>query len=302
MKIGLIDVDGHNFPNLALMKLSAWHKAKGDNVEWWNGLKHYDIVYKARVFDDTYSKDIEHCINADRIVQGGTGYGVDNKLDTEIEHIYPDYSLYQTRFDSYKVLNTAYGFMTRGCPRNCDFCIVAQKEGCRSQRVADLNEFWDGQQYIKLLDPNLLACSEHEKILQRLADSRAYIDFTQGLDIRLMNKDNIQLLNQIRIKLIHFAWDNPNDDLTGAFKRFTKHARIKDPSKKIVYVLTNFNSTHEQDLYRIYTLRDLGFNPYVMIYNKPLAPRKTRLLQRWCNNRVIFWAQPDFSEYNPRRG
>ncbi len=80
MKIGLIDVDGHNFPNLALMKLSAWHKRKGENVEWWNGLKHYDVVYKSKVFDDTYTKDMEHCVNADRIVEGGTGYGLEEKM------------------------------------------------------------------------------------------------------------------------------------------------------------------------------------------------------------------------------
>lgn len=94
MNIGLIDVDSHNFPNLALMKLSAYHKAKGDNVEWWNGLKHYDLVYQSKVFDDTYSQDIEYCINADEIIKGGTGYDLKNVLPDQVEHIYPDYTLY----------------------------------------------------------------------------------------------------------------------------------------------------------------------------------------------------------------
>lgn len=295
MQIGLIDVDGHNFPNLALMKLSAWHKAKRDNVEWWIGLKAYDLVYKSKVFDNTYSKDIEHCVNAKKIVVGGTGYGLKNELPANIEHIYPDYELYGIK-------NTAYGFLTRGCPRGCEFCIVSRKEGNGTRKVANLSEFWRGQRYIKLLDPNLLAGKEHEDLLQQLAESRAYVDFTQGLDIRLVTQDNITLLNQVRTKRLHFAWDNPSEDLTNDFKRFAKHARIKDPSRRIVYVLTNFGSTHEQDLYRIYTLRDLGFNPYVMIYDKPHAPRQAKLLQRWCNNRIIFAAQPDFNKYDPARG
>lgn len=94
MNIGLIDVDSHNFPNLALMKISAYHKGRGDSVEWWNGLKHYDIVYKSRVFTDTYSQDIDYCINADKVIKGGTGYDLKNKLPDEIEHQFPDYHLY----------------------------------------------------------------------------------------------------------------------------------------------------------------------------------------------------------------
>ena len=94
MKIGLIDVDGHNWPNLALMKLSAWHKAKGDDVEWWWGWGHYDRVYMSKVFDETYTPDIPDPPNTDEIIRGGTGYGLDNKLPDEIEHIYPDYALY----------------------------------------------------------------------------------------------------------------------------------------------------------------------------------------------------------------
>lgn len=94
MNIGLIDVDSHNFPNLALMKLSSYHKSKGDQVEWWNGLKHYDRVYQSKVFDNTYSKDFEWVVNADEIIKGGTGYDLKNVLPEDIEHIYPDYTLY----------------------------------------------------------------------------------------------------------------------------------------------------------------------------------------------------------------
>lgn len=292
MKVGLIDVDGHNFPNLALMKISAWHKSKGDHVEWCVPIMHYDRVYQSCVFDDTYSADIDWIPQADEIIKGGTGYGLDNRLPDEIEHMYPDYSLYPELTH-----DTAYGFLTRGCPRHCGFCIVGEKEGLRSYKAADLIEFWSGQKYVKLLDPNLLACREHIELLQQLVDSRAYVDFTQGLDIRLTTPQNIDLLNQMRIKRLHFAWDNPKDGLVPYFEKFTALYKRKAPSRKIVYVLTNFNSTMDENLYRVYTLRELGYDPYVMVYDKPNAPLEIRRLQRWCNNKIIFGSCRRFEDY-----
>lgn len=200
MKIGLIDVDSHNYPNLVLMKLSAYHKAQGDDVEWWNGFIHYDRVYQSKVFDESYTEDMEFCIMADEIVKGGTGYDLDNKLPNEIEHICPDYSIYG-------ITDTAYGFLTRGCPRACPFCIVSAKEGRKSNTVADLDEFYRGQKNIELLDPNLLASKDHENLLMQLADSKALVNFSQGLDARLLTKDNIELINKVSVKNIHFAWD-----------------------------------------------------------------------------------------------
>ena len=133
MKIGLIDVDGHNWPNLCLMKLSAYHKAHGDDVEWWMPEGRYDRVYKSRVFTDTYSKDTITVDNAGEVIKGGTGYGPGPNLPDEVEHTHPDYALYP------QLSGTAYGFMTRGCPRNCGFCIVSKKEGRRSTHIADLS-------------------------------------------------------------------------------------------------------------------------------------------------------------------
>lgn len=292
MNIGLIDVDGHNFPNLALMKISAYHKSKGDNVEWCIPLLQYDIVYQSKVFDKTYTPDITYTPLADKIIKGGTGYGLNNTLPYEIEHIYPDYSLYPKL-----TKDTAFGFLTRGCPRACDFCIVAKKEGRSSVKVANLSEFWNGQKYIKLLDPNLLACKEHKELLEQLAESKAYIDFTQGIDIRLTNEENIKLLNNVKTKVIHFAWDNSKDDLEKYFKNFDKFSNIKDYSRRKVYVLTNFNSTMEENLYRIYKLRELNFDPYVMIYDKPNAPIEIRHLQRWVNNKFIFRSCEKFEDY-----
>lgn len=299
MEIGLIDVDGHTFeskrfPNLALMKISAWHKAQGDNVEWWNGLKYYDRVYQAKVFDDTYTKDNEYVIQADEVIKGGTGYNLDGALPEEIEHIYPDYDLYGT--------DTAYGFLTRGCPRHCKFCIVGDKEGLISHKVADLSEFWHGQKKIEILDPNMLACKTHRlELLDQVIDSKAEVNFNQGFDVRFCDKEVAEKLNQVNLKTLHFAWDN---------YEFTTKAKLEemrecldyDFRRLIVYVLTNFNTTHEQDLERIYTLRDMGYSPYVMIYDKPHAPRETRLLQRWCNDRRIFAVCKDFKDYDPSMG
>ena len=291
MRIGLLDVDSHRWPNLCQMKLSAYHKQKGDFVERWTPEGRYDVVYKSRVFTDLYSKDTFSVTNAEQVIHGGTGYGSAVNLPDEIEHCCPDYSLYPQFQD------TAYGFLTRGCPRACPFCVVSDKEGRKSRKVADLSEFWDGQREIKLLDANLLACSDHEKLLAQLADSRAYVDFSQGLDIRLITPENVDLLNRIRIKRVHFAWDDPSVDLTGYFQRFSEWSKIRDHRRKGVYVLTNFGSTHEQDLYRVLSLRSMGFDPYIMVYNRPSAPPITRQLQRWVNNKRIFNVVKNFEDY-----
>lgn len=293
MRVGLIDVDGHNFPNLALMKISAWHKSQGDTVEWCFPLCHYDIVYQSKVFDDTYSPDIDWMPMADKVIKGGTGYGLTNTLPYEVEHIYPDYSIYPQL-----TKDTAYGFLTRGCPRGCKFCIVADKEGRKSYKVDDLSEFWRGQKHIELLDPNILACREHIDLLQQLVSSKAQVNFNQGLDIRLTNEANIALINQIKVKEIHFAWDNAEDDLTSYFERYKKFAKHKPHGRYgTVYCLTNFGSTMEQNLYRIYTLRDLGYDPYVMVYDKPNAPKEIKDLQRWVNNKFIFRSCERFEDY-----
>lgn len=294
MRVGLISVDGHHFPNLCLMKISAYHKARGDIVEWHDSRKQYDLVYMSRVFTDIYSKDYTGAIHADKIIRGGTGYGLDNKLPYEVEHMRPDYGLYP------EFAGTAYGFLTRGCPRGCGFCIVGEKEGRKTSAVADLSEFWDGEKEIKLLDANILACPDWERLLGQLADSRATVDFTQGLDVRLVSPEKAAALNRIKIKMLHFAWDNPEDDLRPYFKRFLELTFVKDYRKRRVYVLTNYGSTHEQDLYRIYTLRDMGYDPYVMVYDKPTAPYETRQLQRWVNNKRLFHTVKDFRDYDPK--
>lgn len=310
MKIGLIDVDGHNFPNMALMKISAWHKAQGDTVEWWwSDFEYYDIVYKSKIFSDAYTKDKPDPMNCGKVIKGGTGYQIhlvngkevyDKETDTflppEVERMFPDYSIYP-QYDF------AITMTTRGCPNGCAFCHVSAKEGKCAIKVANVSDFWNGQKKIVALEANLTACAEKRDLFQQFKETQALINFSQGLDVRLMSEEDIEDLNAMRLKDIHFAWDNPKVDLTECFRRYaakTKHR--PHGSFGTVYVLTNFNSTMEENLHRIYTLRDLGFDPDVRIYDKPHAPREVRMLQRWCNNKLIFKSVPKFEDYDPKRG
>lgn len=302
MKVALIDVDGHNFPSLPLMKLSAWHKAQGDSVEWYDPLTAWldlpDRVYMSKVF--TFTPDYPHPVCAGEVIKGGTGYYYPDggeALPQEIEHIYPDYSLY---LDLCK--DTAYGFLTRGCPRGCDFCIVGKKEGRCSIKVADLTEFWRGQKNIVLLDPNMFACRGWKELSHQLIDSDAWVDFSQGCDIRIMTEEKAEYIRQMKIKQIHFAWDRyeDKDTIVPKFEMF-KRLTGWNYRKMTVYVLCGFNTTIEQDLNRIYTLRDLGYSPYVMIYDKYKLKQGDKLkhLQRWVNSRFAFAAVKKFEDYKP---
>ena len=303
MNIGLIDVDGHNFPNLALMRISAYHKAQGDIVEWWwSDFIHYDIVYMSKIFSDAYTKDVPEPLNADKVIKGGTGYcislvdGVEvfdkaknEELPPEIEKMFPDYSLYP-QFDF------SVSMTSRGCPRGCSFCHVGAKEGRCAVKVANVSDFWNGQKEIRILDPNITACKEKRDLMRQYKETGSILDFTQGLDIRLLNDDDIADINEMRLRTLHFAWDNPKDDLETKFRNFANGFRRKS-NIGMVYCLTNFNSTMEENLYRIYTLRDMGYDPYVMIYDKPHAPKEIKMLQRWCNNKIIFKSCKRFEDY-----
>ncbi len=310
MKVALIDVDGKDFPSLPLMKISAYHKAKGDSVEWYEPLysQNIDRVYMSKVFG--FTQDYQYPINAKEIVRGGSGYCItvengkeiyhkelDKELPSEIEHIYPDYSIYD-------IEDTAYGFLTRGCPRGCEFCVVGCKEGRKSYKVADLNEFWNGQKNIVLLDPNITACSECEDLFQQLIDSKAKIEFNQGLDIRMMTEKKAEMIKQMKTYIIHFAWDQYKDKdiIVPKLKMFADiFGNVRSIAE--VYVLCNFNTTLEQDLDRIYTIRDLGYTPYVMLYNKNELPRGSIYykLQRWVNNKFVFRTCDRFEDYTRKK-
>lgn len=315
MRVGLIDCDSHNFPNLPLMKLSAFHKAQGDAVEFGRIDSRYDLLYVSKVFTESKEPELPEY---GQIIRGGSGYDLRNKLPDEVEHVYPDYALYPEY-----TKNTAYGFLTHGCPRrNHTFCITPQKDGCISRKVADLSEFWKGQKEIVLLDQNILACKEHMELLGQLADSRALVDFNGGMDIRFLNEEVIAMLRRIRVKEFHFAWDDPKEKLEEKFRMFMGSG-ITKPWNTRVYVLTNYWSSMEEDLYRIYTLHSMGYLPFIMIYDKQkyvdargrwlpdVAEKFTeeqlrnfkvcQHMQRWCGRINILANCPTLEEYEPYR-
>lgn len=313
MRIGLIDVDNRDslhkcFPNLVLMKLSAWHKAQGDTVEWYDPLfgGHFDRVYMAKVF--SFSEEYPYHIDADEVVRGGSGYCIslvdgeevfdkskNIELPYEIEHIMPDYSLYG-------ITDTAYGFMSRGCPLGNvhKYCHVGAKEGLCSIKVADLSEFWNGQKYIELMDANTLACKDWRDILKQLKDSGATVSFNQGLDIRLVTEENAEMLKDIKTKLVHFAFDRYEDkDVIMPKMEMLKRITGWKRNRVSVYILCGYDTTMEQNLERIQFCRELDFSPYVMLYNKQNIPKghELRKLQRWVNNRFVFWSCDSFDKY-----
>lgn len=306
MRIGLIDVDGHNFPSLPLMKLSAYHKGRGDLVEWYMPFgERYDRVYMSKVF--SFTAPYDDVVNADEVIRGGTGYAIelaggrehyhkerDVELPYEVEHAMPDYALYPSDV----IWGAAFGFLSRGCPRGCHFCHVAPKEGRQAHKVADLGEFWDGQRKIVLLDANLLACPDWAQLVDQLARTGAEVDITQGLDARLLDESKAQALAALNMPQVHFARDRyadkdailPRLELWQKYSKASKHYSV-------VYTLVNFDTTFEEDLARIYELRALGYWAYVMVYDKEHAAPQYRRLQRWCNNRYIFGACKDFNDY-----
>lgn len=305
--IGLIDVDaGKNFPNLVLLKLSSYFKQNGCSVDLLDvsdvlggmiDLSAYSHMFGACVF----TRNQETCTKLQALGVFVAGSGAPKPFDSvtlppEIEHIYPDYTLYHN--DKFK--NTAYGFMSRGCPRGCPFCIVAGKEGRQSRKVADLSEFRSKEHYLKLMDPNILACPDSLDLLQQLVDTRVRVDINQGLDARLLNPENIALINSLNTEMLHFAWDNPRDTKCRDNLALFAESNPLKPRRRRVYVLTNYWSTFDQDLMRVYWLRDNGYDPYVMVYDREHAPKQIKRLQRYVNNKFVFRTCPSFDDYQKK--
>lgn len=289
MKIGLVDVDS-KIPNLALMKLSAYHKDRGDKVGFYYPISTQpDRIYAAKVFD--FTPDFSYFPPNTEVIKGGSGYSLTSSILPEAEAMYPDYNLYKCVY--------ALGFTTRGCIRHCPFCIVPEKEG-HIRAVGDIYDFWRGQEWLMLLDNNLTALPAHFKhVLKQLIKERVKTDFSQGLDIRLITPEMARLLAKVRLwKQIHFAWDNIQTEtaVRHGIKILTDNGVGR--YKLMFYVLIGFDSTPEEDLYRVETLRGLGVDPFVMPYNK--SDQYQRDFARWVNHKAIF-NSTKWKDYRRRR-
>jgi len=290
MRISLIDIDS-KIPNLALMKLSSYHKKKGDTVGL--NLSQPDKVYISCVFDNNkgLAKGLKTWYPDATVEMGGSGISLKKTLPDEIEFIKPDYDLYPSKY--------SLGYTTRGCIRQCPFCIVPIKEGMirKHQHPSDFHD--DRFNRCVILDNNFFASPTKwwKDVLSWFRDQGIIFDANQGLDIRILNEEMINYLSEVKLQSLRFAWDNIEDEPI-IEKKIELLKSLKIRMKDIqFYVLTNFNTTLEQDLYRCYKLKEWGVSPYVMIYNKANCPNIIRKLQRWANHRAVFWSI-NFDKYD----
>lgn len=288
MRIGLIDVDSHAkakkwgatiYPNLALCKIAAYHRAKGDTVEWAMPLfEHYDIIYRSKIFN--FTKDDDRQYNTDIEIRGGTGYDISSKLPQEIDDCQPDYSIYPT-----VPAAVGYGFLTRGCPNKCKWCVVPRKEG-------NILPYWDiervanGRKKIVLMDNNILAAGDYAKQqLQKIIDLDLRVDFNQALDARLVTDEFASLLAQVK-------WLDNNRIRFGC----DTHKQIED-CERAMEMITGYGFTGQ---YFLYTMLNDDFDEcYDRINHWWLRMREVR--EKHQGRQVYAYAQPFRDPDNPAR-
>ena len=282
MNIGLIDIDS-KIPNLALMKISTYHKAKGDEVKFYDPL--FDkpgLLYASKIFD--FTPGFNYFPDGVPVIKGGTGCDLKIKLPEEIENIRnPDYSLYPKHDHSLQMFS-------RGCIRNCPFCVVRQKEGY-IHPIEPLGLNPKGT-YIQVMDNNFFANPEWKMAAEQLLIWDQPVDF-QGVDVRILTDEHAHYLNKIkRSKQIHMAWDNPKNNLVPKFQEAIKWIK---PYKLMCYVLIGYWSTPAEDLYRVEMLRSLKIDPFAMPFDK--HDKYQRNFARWVEHKAVFKTVP-WWEYN----
>lgn len=269
-----MQLDG-KMPNIALMKISTYHKRLGDDVDWYEPFfdQDTDILYIAKLFD--FTEDIKYLPFNAKVIKGGTGYDVNSKLPEEIEIINElDYSLYPD-------CKFSVQFYSRGCVKKCAFCVVPEKEG-RIKSVKPYNLNPRGT-YIEVLDNNFFANPKWEEAINDLIDTNQAVHFN-GVQLETLNEKKCAYINKLKLhKAIKIAWDDPKDDPRDKIKDVLKHLRYY---KLMCYVLIGFNSTKEEDLYRVLELDKLKIDPFVMPYNKKDPYQKA--FARWVNDKATF--------------
>lgn len=302
MKILLIDVDS-KIPNLALMKISAYHKAHGDEVGF--NISDPDKIYASVIF-----RKNAHAVDGLRFYYpnaeidiGGSGYDLAKKLPDEIEEMTPDYDLYPD-CESY------YGFTTRGCIRNCYFCIVRKKEGKFRRLYEDVDDMWDhfipeninGKMFdrITFFDNNILADKQWFLELARDLDYKRYgykVDFNQGLDIRLVDREIAEALAKMRpINDWKFAFDDMGykDDVLHGIQ-ILKDAGIDTKAKCIFYIYCHGDEQYDDAVARMRILKENRASAYVMLNMDAPKTARLRRLKRWSRP-WLFWSI-DIEEY-----
>ena len=296
MNIALLPVDSQ-YPNLALMKISAYHKAQGDTVEWYNGLDRYDKVYAAKVF--SFTPDYGYYINADQVERGGTGYDIHKTLPPEIDRLQPDYALYP-QIDR----KTAYGFLTRGCPNRCKWCIVPQKEG-KIAPYMDVDEITaDGRTNLILMDNNILASDYGLQQIEKIIRRKYRVDFNQGLDARLVTDDIARLLARVKwIKRIRFGCDT-----TAQIAECERAINLLDShGYRGEYFLYCIIIDFEESIRRLSHWRT---NKRVIIHAQPyreldnprqIIPQWQKDMAHWADRKELY-RSCTFKDFEPRKG
>lgn len=307
-KILLIQIDG-KMPNLALMKISTYHKKKGDEVKLFNfvkprreiplalyGKSKFDYVYISCIFTKNriLALDVAKLFPDSKVFIGGSGINYIN-LPGEIEHLKPDYDLYK--------INYSMGFTSRGCIRKCPWCVVPEKEG-KIRDNAHVKEFMDKRhEKLVLLDNNFLASPNWERNLKYIVRKKIKVNFNQGLDIRLIEHDNLVLLKKTKYynasfkgHYLTFAWDlvEIEEQVIKGVQTLFNYGFKKSNIR--LYILCGYDTTLDQDLHRAYVLREFGIRPFAMPYNGRTDDKKLNAFVRWVNRPEAFMSC-DFKDY-----
>lgn len=291
MRIAVFDVDS-KIPNLALMKISQWHKEKGNDVEFYNPLwlEIYDRIYASAIFNGSDKSDLI----PERMLIGGTGWDITSTLPPKIEVMQPDYTLYNYKH--------SIGFTMRGCRFNCKFCVVPEKEG-KPKPYNTINEIWTNKDsnFVILLDNDFFGNPFWQQRIDEIVENDLRINFNQGINIRTITDEQAKALASVKFrtlsgksKLIHFAWDKMRDEklIENGIQKVL-NAGIK-PDEMSFFVLIGYNTKPEEDYYRVMKLHNYGCNPYVMPYNK--KDNYQRRFARWVNHKAIF-KSVDWGDY-----
>ena len=286
-RIGLHDADGTKYPNLALMKLSAWHKSQGHDVELYREGEGYDQIYSSKVF--TFTPDPTGL--PEGTIKGGTGYGSKEVLPEEVEHICPDYSLYD--------LNYSLGFVTRGCIKKCAHCFVPEKEGYIKAH-ADIKEFVRHKSLV-LMDNNILACDHGLSQIEKIAENGIKVDFNQGLDAALVTSDVAALLKRVKfLQPLRLACDGPHsiEPVRKAVELLRYHNVT--PGRYFAYLLVK---DVDEALERVKFLKSMWVDPFAQPYRDKEGTPPTdeqKAFARWVNMKAEFKTQT-WEQYKARK-